>query len=57
MVNYRISYDEKKKYFRSFSKTYPKYDYLNNKEKMVMNPVGCHDGQRKLLYNEIEFYT
>ena len=57
MVNYRISYDEKKKYFRSFSKTYPKYDYLNNKEKIVMNPVGCHDGQRKLLYSEIEFYT
>ena len=57
MVNYRISYDEKKKYFRSFSKTYPKYDYLNNKEKIVMNPIGCHDGQRKLLYSEIEFYT
>jgi hypothetical protein len=56
MIKYRILYDEKKRFFRSFSKTYPEYDeYTNNK--ILPRPVGCHDGQRKLLFSEIEFYT
>ena len=54
-----ITYDDTKykKLYRSFSKKYPIYDDLNPNEKIVSNPLGCHDGQRKLLYSEIEFYT
>ena len=44
MIKYRILYDEKKRFFRSFSKTYPEYDeYTNNN--ILPRPVGCHDGQ------------
>ena len=59
MIKYRIFYDDTKykKLYRSFSKKYPIYDDLNPNEKIVSNPLGCHDGQRKLLYSEIEFYT
>ena len=56
MIKYRILYDEKKRFFRSFSKTYPEYDEYG-KDKILPRPIGCHDGQRKLLFSEIEFYT
>ena len=56
MIKYRVQYNEKKRLFRSFSKNYPQYDeYTNNK--ILLRPIGCHDGQRKLLFSEIEFYT
>ena len=56
MIKYRQIYENKKRFFRNFSKTYPQYDeYTNNKT--LIRPIGCHDGQRKLFYSELEFYT
>ena len=56
MINYRILYEEKKKFFRSFSPKYPQYDEYG-KDKILPRPICCHDGQKKLLYSEIEFYN
>ena len=55
MINYRIIYNEKRKFYRTFNKTYPEYDEYG-KDSILPRPIGCHDGQRKLLFSEIEFY-
>ena len=56
MIKYRILYEEKNKFFRSFSQKYPQYDEYG-KDKILPRPITCHDGQKKLLYSEIEFYN
>jgi hypothetical protein len=56
MIKYRILYEEKNKFFRTFNKKYPEYDEYG-KDKIVPRPICCHDGQKKLLYSEIEFYN
>ncbi len=52
MINYRnyVS-DEFKSIFRTLNDNSPKLSYKSGK---IFN---CHDGQRKLLYSEIEFYN
>lgn len=46
----------RKNFYRSIDKNYPMYDEYSENE-IIPRPIGCHDGQKKLLYSEIEFYT
>ena len=55
MIQYRSFVHSQSEYlpiFRKLDKNFPTKQY--EKDVIIAN---CHDGQRKLLYSEIEFYT
>ncbi len=54
MISYRsVQTDRKKSIERILTEDSPKREYIPGLEKFF----NCHDGQRKLLWSEIEFYT
>jgi hypothetical protein len=54
MINYRnVVSNEFKEIYRTLNEKSPKRSYQPGKEKIF----NCHDGQRKLLYSEIEYYN
>ncbi len=54
MINYRnVVSNEYKEIYRTLNEKSPKRSYQPGKEKIF----NCHDGQRKLLYSEIEYYN
>ena len=42
------------KLFRSFPKSYPRMEWVNNTKN---NYTNCHWGQRKLFFSELEFFS
>ncbi len=54
MINYRnVISNEYKEIYRTLDNKSPKRSYQPGQEKIF----NCHDGQRKLLYSEIEYYN